>query len=519
MTSKSIESSKFIAGRRVSRRLQIVIVGLFAAAFLSAGMLGAGFGARAAAQSGGVFPIGEKLTYSISYDRFKIAGFAETQVVAEGKLEGHDAVELRSRFVTNDFVSAAFFMIDQSRKVFASPANGLPLYVKTSKNTGVAPEENVRNYLQEPTNEYDLLTLIYQLRRAGGSGTFTLSEGGSLYTVTAATTGTEKVTTDAGEFETSVSGIQSEFLTERGIAGLTINFTNDPERIPVQVRFNVGKGKFRIALAGIERPPAVSTSPTPTPTPTRVPVQTPTPRPTPPPYVPNRPLSAEIPFELGETLEYKVSERGNPAGTMIFEAKERTMLQTPTLSRDSLLLRASVTQSENPSLFRTGDVYSTWVDPDDLQPIVVNAKFNGTFSALNQSVRFDQDRGLAVPDGAPQVQMPVNTHTFLSLLYAVRSFNLKPSKDATNPVNDTRVSVFYDGRFSVFMLRPSNAQMINLRGEKVSAQLITVITGDPRLDAMTPRFWLSNDKSRVPLRISLGSVQLDLAGESNSFKK
>lgn len=515
MTTKSIESSKNLAGRRKFGRFRFVAACLIALPFLLAGLMN--FGSQVSAQDGAEFPVGEKLTYNISYDRFKIAGFAEIQVVAEGKLEGKDAVELSSRFVTNEFVSAAFFLIDQSRKVFASPASGLPLFVKTSKNTGVAPEETVRNYLGQPSRDHDLLTLIYQLRRTGGSGTFTLAEGGSLYTVTAQTLGAEKVATDAGEFETTFSGVQSEYLSERSITDMTINFTNDAERIPVQVRFKVGKGKFRIALAGIERAPVKAS--TPTPSPTKVPVQTPTPRPTPPPYVPNRPLSAEIPFMLGETLEYKVTDRGNPAGTIVFEAKERSLLQTPTTNRDSLLLQASVTRSESPLLFRSGDICSTWVDPDNLQPILVSAKFNGTFAALNQSARFDQDRGIAMPDGAQSVQMPVNTHTFQSLLYAVRSFNLKPSKDATNPVNDTRVSVFFSGSFSVFMLRPSNAQMINLRGEKVPAQLITVITGDPRLDAMTPRFWLSNEPSRVPLRISFGSIQLDLAGESNSIKK
>lgn len=519
MTTTSIESSKNTSGRCGSRRFGSIVAGLTALTFVFAGLMNFASGSNVSAQTGAVFPVGEKLTYNISYDRFKIAGFAEIQVVAEGKLEDKDAIELRSRFVTNEFVAAAFFMIDQSRKVFASPSTGLPLYVKTSVNTGVAPEEAIRNYLGQPSSDYDLLTLIYQLRRSGGSGSFTLAEGGSLYTVTVQTLAAERVSMDAGEFETTVSVVQSEFLNERGITDLRINFSNDAERLPVLVRFNVGKGKFRVALAGVESAPVNSTTPTPTPSPTKAPVQTPTPRPTPPPYIPNRPLSAEIPFALGETLEYKVSERGNPAGTMLFEAKERKLLQTPTFSRDGLLLQASVTRSESPSLFRSGDICSTWVDPDNLQPMLVSAKFNGTFAALNQSVRFDQDRGIATPDGAAQVQVPVNTHTFLSLLYAVRSFNLKPSKDATNPVNDTRVSVFFAGNFSVFMLRPSNAQMINLRGEKISAQLITVITGDPRIDAMSPKFWLSNDPSRVPLRISFGSVQFDLAGESNSLKK
>ncbi len=85
-------------------------------------------------------------------------------------------------------------------------------------------------------------------------------------------------------------------------------------------------------------------------------------------------------------------------------------------------------------------------------------------------------------NNAKGVEVPVGTHSLLSLAYAIRSFNLKPSKDASNPVNDTRVAVFLDTKAYVFTLRPSNADIINLQGEKVSAQLISISTGNPAID-------------------------------------
>ena len=102
----------------------------------------------------------------------------------------------------------------------------------------------------------------------------------------------------------------------------------------------------------------------------------------------------------------------------------------------------------------------------------------------------------------------------MSLVYAIRSFNLKPSKDETNPINDTRVAVFLGTQPYVFTLRPANADLITQKGEKISAQLVTIITGNPTVDAQGLRVWLSNDLKRVPLRLTFGTFQADLISES-----
>jgi hypothetical protein len=96
----------------------------------------------------------------------------------------------------------------------------------------------------------------------------------------------------------------------------------------------------------------------------------------------------------------------------------------------------------------------------------------------------------------------------------MRSFNLKPSKVRDNPVNDTRVAVFWDSRPYVFTLRPSAAAEITVNGEKRQAQLITINTGNPELDQLGLKVWLSMDASRVPLRFSAGQYQADLVSVS-----
>lgn len=481
---------------------------LFFLMILSAGA----FREKTAAQAT-TFKVGEKLTYSISYNRFQNAGYAEIHVVSRGKLNDKEAVELSGRIKTNEFVSAAYYFWDEARTTFASPGSGLPLYIRKISGVSVLPEEKILNFLENPTVSYDLLTLIYRVR-SFGSGSYSMYENEKVYTVNAQITATEKVKIGAGEFETNVFTIQSDFFTEKGFSEVRVNFSADEEKIPVMVRFKAGRGEFRFSLASIQNIEE-DPSPTPTPIPTPLPAATPKPTPVPPKYIDNQPLSADLPFVLGETLEYRISANGRRIGTILLQAKERKeFIGINDQKQDSLLLTATVTQLErNVEILRVNDSMRAQVDPVSLQPQQFEIKFTGTLSGLSQVVRFNQEQGLAFFDGANQAQIPVNTHSLLSLAYAIRAFNLKPSPTPANPVNETKVSVFYGNQFYVFTLRPSNAELINLRGEKVPAQLITIITGNPTLDSLNLRLWLSNEKRRTPLRLSLGNYQLDLVAE------
>ncbi len=118
------------------------------------------------------FRIGERLTYNISFEKYNNAAYAEIYAVSRGKLGEKDAVELRSKIKTNDFVSAAFYLLDEARMTYASAENGLPLYVKKVSNAGILPKETIDNYLIAPTLNYDLLTLDLSNSKYGRSREF-----------------------------------------------------------------------------------------------------------------------------------------------------------------------------------------------------------------------------------------------------------------------------------------------------------------------------------------------------------
>lgn len=463
-------------------------------------------------QAAALFRVGEKLTYDITFGKFENAAYAELYVVSRGKLEGRDAFELRSKIKTNELVSAAYYMVDEARTTFASAETGLPLYVKKTVNAIVLPKETIYNYLNAPAATQDLLTLIYQIRNAGGSGSFLFQEDDKNYNLNLQLSGTEKLKTDAGDFETSVFLVQSQYLTEKGLLEFKVNLSADERRIPVLFRFKTAKGEFRAGLASVQTIEEKETESLPSPLSVLRPAATPTPVPTPTPYIENEPLLNELPFDLGETLDYQISTNNQTVGSFRLQAKERRQF----LGQDSLLLTAVATGAgPGTRVFALNDGIRANVSPDTLAPQQIEIKFTGALSSFNQTTQFDQRTGTATSGGANRLEVPVGTHSLLSLAYAVRSFNLKPSKDPNNPVNDTRVAVFWDKQPYVFTLRPSTADIINLRGERVSAQLIAVNTGNPQLDQLNLRLWLSNDEKRLPLRLAVGSYQADLVSESS----
>lgn len=460
------------------------------------------------AQSAAQFRIGEKLTYQISFDKFSNIGYAELRVASTGKLSGRDVVELRAKVKTLDLVSAAFFSVDESRTVYVTPETGLPVYLSRLDNDGVLPKETILNYLTTPTANCDLVSVIYKARQSGGTGSFPLFEDGSQQVVSFLSIGAEKVKTDVGEFDTTISTVTSEYFATLGLRDLRINFSTDEERIPVLFRFKHGKSEFRVALVGISKPEPVPTpSATPEPIRTPLPQITPRPTPSPTPYIDDRPLTAELGFKLGETLDYRVTSAGVPAGTISLNVKERKLIN----GEDNLVLTADVTTIEPGSgLFSRGDHIRTVVDPETLAPRSIEVIFRNALPGLNGTATFDNRTGAIKTGAIPPFEAPVGTHSILSLIYAMRSFNLTPSRDSTSPVNDTRVAVFFESRAYVFTLRPSRPEDITVNGSKMQAQMISITTGNPQLDALSPKIWLSTTEGRTPVRFSIGSLQADL---------
>lgn len=459
------------------------------------------------------FRVGERITYTVSLDKFKEAAYAEIYCVSSGSLAGKAAIELRSKVKTLNLVSAAVAQIDETRTTFVDPESGSPLYVSRTDNSEGLPKETISDFRQTGAASLDLLSLIYKIRHLGGAGTANIQVGEKVYSVTFSPSGTEKVTVPAGDWDTSIISVQSDYFTEQGFVDVKINLTADEAKVPVLIRLNkTKKSGYRVEAASIQTivpdPPA---NPTPTPTPA-VPVATPRPTATPEPYVPNQALAPELAFRLGETLEYRITAGGRPVATFVTRARERVQVA----GRDTLILSSTVTNASpgNPILALNDSIVAN-VDPVSLAPYTLDVRVAGPLAALTQSAIFDDRTGSITFKGTSKVDAPIATHSILSLIYAMRSFNLKPSKVRDNPVNDTRVAVFWDSRPYVFTLRPSAAAEITLNGEKRQAQLITINTGDRELDQLGLKVWLSTDATRLPLRFTVGQYQADLVSTAN----
>jgi hypothetical protein len=460
--------------------------------------------------------IGERLGYNITFQRYENVGYFETYAVSRGKLGDVDAIELRMKIKTTGILNAAFYQIDETRTTFAAPDTGNPLLVRRHDNTGVEVRESVSNYTNAPTSGFDLLTLIYRIRQLGGAGSFNLVEGEKSYPITLQPRNGEHLRTEAGEYDTTLSNVQGDYLQEYGIQNLRINLSTDDAHIPVMIRFRTSRGEVSVSLASdqiIE--PEGDPSPTPTPVPTPKPTVTPKPKPTPTPIIENLPLSPDLGFQLGEALTYRVSNAGRVLADVVLQAKERK----PFNREDSLLLSGTVASAEQGNgIFTVGDLVLSQVSPETLAPFEIVMKFSGPLARLNQDTRFDQKSGI-VTAGPNRIDSPVGTHCILSLLYAIRSFNLTPSKDLKNPVNDTRVAVYWEGRTYIFMLRPSEADTITVNGQKVLAQLVTVNTSIPQFDQLGLKLWLSMEQDRVPMRIALGPYQAELITRTKNQPK
>jgi hypothetical protein len=459
--------------------------------------------------------IGEKITYDVSIEHFDNAAFAETYVVSSGKVGDREAIEMRTRLKTLNLASAAFFLVDEATTTYMSPLTGLPIYSRREEWTSGLARSVVRDYADGPPMGHDLNTLMIAIRNAAQPGSYSIQEVDRTSPVTVQLIGAETVRSDVGTFETTAFSVQSDYFTERGISDLKVNLSNDQWRVPIAVRFKTSKGELRATVASINViQPELEVEPV------QPQIETPRPQPTPAPiatpeiYVDNSPLSADLPFALGETLEYRISSGGMEVGRATLKAESRTEFQR----MDSLLLTATLRPASGTVLFGSGDYLRTRVDPGSLTPQQFDIRITSPGNQILQTAGFDPRTSLITFGGTP-IEAPAGTHSVLSLLYAMRSFNLKPSRDNNNPTNDTRVAVFWDGKATIFFLRPSAPSLLDLGGEQIAAQQVSITTNNPQLEALAPKVWLSNDARRTPLRITLGAYQLDIINNSVSPPK
>lgn len=469
------------------------------------------------------YQVGELLTYNVAFSNFVDAAHVEMLVAERGAFFSRDGLQLRAHVETTGVVSAALYSINNDYTTYIDPTSGLPYRTQQVIREGGRTSDTTSEYNQpvgttaippklrsgEIPGTYDFLSVLYRLRAMplmqGGRYYFTVRSDMDEYNAELRVIGRELIKTNVGSFNTIATQVYVPRNDDVNDYRIRIYFSDDERHVPVLVTARLRAGDLRAELVGSE---FITPTPTGNPTPTTPPVVT-------PPIVNpgggdgarGAPLPRELPFTAGEQLNFNVflGTSTQAAGTASFQVRSRARY----FNRDGLLITLKAqTSSAASRLFFANDQVNSYVDPNTLLPFRTELNLVEGRRRTNQILTIDQDRGNAITDKGLAIEIPVGTHDYISVLYALRSFNLAPPKR-------NAVTILVNNRPRTLFITSLKRETIQLGGQRVAAVQISLTTDDPVADKYALRLWVSEDRRRLPLRITattqLGVVRADLA--------
>jgi hypothetical protein len=536
-----------------------------ALALLTCLALHGGGGAAHAQTSAGVDPgpfspapyrVGEHLSYNVSFSNFPVAAHVELHVFGRGQYLGRDGVELRGHVETTGIVSAALYAINNDYVSYVDPTTGLPYRFRQviregahsanilgALNPAAVPPPLSEGQVSTPApGAFDLLSAVYRLRalplEAAGVYRLAVQTDAGTQEVELRVTGRELLKTNVGSSNAIATQVRVPGNRALNDYRVKIYFTDDELHIPVLVTARHRAGEIRAELAGVEivmpAPPQTAAAVTAQPTPQRPGAQTrppggviplpsqtggavgvapPTPRSTPAAGA-GQPAAGVAtdsgdgpPFKVGEQLNFNFYAGNSPQviGTATFHVRGRSRY----FNRDGFLLGfAAQTVGPGQTLFPVSDQINSYVDAVTLLPFRTELRLQEGRRRVNWVVSADQDRGNALFDDGTRVEIPAGTHDLLSVLYAMRSFDLTPGKQ-------TLASLLVNKRPRRLSVTVTQQATIELGGQRIPAVELLLSTGEPQGDRFALRVWVSTDRRRLPLRLTaqtpLGPVRADLA--------
>jgi hypothetical protein len=487
--------------------------------------------------------VGERLTYNVSFSNFVSAAHIELLVAERGTYFNREGVQLRAHVETTEVVNAALLSINNDYTTYVDPASGQPFRSQQVIREGGRTEDTSSEYNEplgasaipaklrtgEFPGEYDFLSALYRLRSLPMTKDFvyrfTIRYDRDQYDAELKVTGREVVKSNVGSFNAIVTQLRFPKNGEINKYRLRIYFSDDERHVPVLVTAHHSAGEIRAELASSTLPGGVSptTTGTPpmnitaTPQPSKnvtpgsvpgVPVTRPNTKPnTNPTGASSTAFPSGLPFEAGEQLNFNVFLANNPQplGTVSYQIRPRAQY----FGHDGILFTVKArTTNAAQKIFYADDQINSYVDPSTLLPFRTELNLREGARRLSQTLTIDQDRGSALTDKGPRIEVPVGTHDVLSVLYALRSFNLTPPKR-------NAVSLLVENRPRTLFVTAVQREMIELGGQKIPAVQLSLTTDDAQGDKYSLRLWVSEDRRRLPLRISattpLGPVRADLA--------
>ncbi|MCU1268523.1 MAG: hypothetical protein JWM21_4841 [Acidobacteria bacterium] len=464
--------------------------------------------------------VGERLTYNVSFSNFVSAGHVELFVAAHGAFYGRDAIELRAHVETTGVVYAALFALNNDYISYVDPANGQPFRAQQVVREAARSSDTSSDFNQpagtaaipdklrtgEFPGTYDFLSALYRLRALplaeGSTYYLTVRSESQEFQVELKVKGHEAIRTNVGSFNALVTQIRVTNDSAANNYHVQIYFTDDERHVPVLITAKTRAGDVRAELAGSQLVPGL---PAKVPTkPVEVPQPTPAPGPIGTPIANN--LLNGLPFKVGEQLNYQafLATVQQPVGTIAFQVRPRSRY----FDHDGLLFTVTAeTTNAAQRLFFAKDTLSSYVDPATLLPFRFEVQLAEGKRRSKDTLTINQDYGTATNEQGRKIEMPVGTHDYLSIFYAVRSMNLAPPKR-------NAVSILVNGRAKTLVITALRRETIQIGTQKIPAIQLSLTTDDQQPDKYALRAWISDDDRRLPLRLTatteLGQLHADL---------
>jgi hypothetical protein len=474
---------------------------------------------------------GEKLTYNVSFSNFTSAGHVELFNAGRGRFFDREGFELRARVQTVGVVRAALYAIDNEYTSYVDTQTGLPFRTRFLRLEGGAASPSSIGAGGQPVpaieatpTTYDFLSAAYRLRAlplATGAVYPVRAEGdGIQYETELRVVGREAVKTPAGSFNTIVTQLRARNNSAVNDYRPRIYFSDDARHVPVLLTARLKTGEIRVELASSELINLTTTLPAgnvaqnaqppdATPTPARAVVPTPagggggaaaadraandTP--------------SDLPFKVGEQLNFNffLGTSPQPVGVANYHVRARTRYA----GRDGLWFSATMaTTNALQQIFPVTDKIETYVDVKTLLPFRSQLQIREGTHRLQGVVSLDQERGSATVTDGSTIEIPVGTYDLVSVIYALRSFDLTPPKR-------NAVSLLINKRPRTLYITSLKRETIELGGKRIPTYQLALATDEAQGDRLQLRLWVGADRRRLPLRLTattpLGPVRADLS--------
>ncbi|MGH9931593.1 MAG: DUF3108 domain-containing protein [Pyrinomonadaceae bacterium] len=470
------------------------------------------------------YRVGEQLTYNVSFSNFISAAHLEFLVAARGTFFDREGVQLKGHVETNGVVNAALFAINNDYVTYVDPATGLPYHGQQTIRETARTRERTADVNQpagtvaipakrtaDVPGTYDFLSVIYRLRALplanGAAYTLSVHNENENYQIEIKVSGREVIKTNVGSFNTIVAQLRVRSESQSSFA-MKAHFSDDQRHVPVLISSRTSAGEIRAELAGsgfVTRP-----TPPPAPTPTPTPLAG-TPPPRTPLVIPGTPAEdtgpGDLPFKVGEQLNYQVFLPSIQAavGTATFHVRARSKY----FDHDGFQFTVNAqTTNAIQYLFVASDIMSSYVDPKTLLPFHTEMAFNEGRHRFSSRLAINQDYGTATTETGNRIEIPVGTHDYLSFFYLLRTLNLNPPKRSA-------LSILVNNQPKTLFITALQRENVQLGSQTIPAIQVSLTTDDAEGDKYKLRGWISDDKRRLPLRLTaateLGVVRADLA--------